>query len=213
MRKTLPINGVCGVEQDTCRLGDPVNTGGTSQPYEWSCSGQYGGGFDACSVQHAATAEGEVFAGKNAFEERLKAAGPLRGLLAISDGTIEHPDCEQPYCHYYAMRRAATDMGIPEENLYMTAGVHERADPKMIERTRVIAYPTAVLSGFVDIHDYSAGEWLTSMRDWWYPGRLHVAAAGGCHWPAPSPGSMFSRNTLTHWSRSLRCCSCPRPIE
>ena len=166
-----PVNGLCGIDRDTCRAGNPSGAGDTSQPYEWTCNGQYGGAPAPCSVPHAETAEGEVFAGKNALEERLKAAGSLRGLLVIDDFSILDPDCEPPWCHYYYMKQAAADMGIPEENLHMWSGKNH-LKPDILEQTRVIAYPTDILrrANKTWTPDDAPGKW--------YAAALHVASAG-----------------------------------
>ena len=162
------VDGLCGIDRGTCRIGSPVGAGGTSPPYEWSCSGQYGGTPAPCSVPHAETAEGEVFAGKNALEERLKAAGPLRGFLRIEDPTLSHPNCEPIWCHYHSMKRAAVDMGIPEENISMPPDDYH-SDPAFRAQVRVAAYPTAVLF---------ERDWFPGIGESWHIGILHVAAAG-----------------------------------
>ena len=69
------------------------------------------------------------------------------------------------------MKRYAMNMGIPEENIYVSPENWLR-DPVILEKTKVYAYPSTSLYSFksnVMERDYDKQ---------WAPGRLHVAAAG-----------------------------------
>ena len=101
------LNGQCGIKQDTCRSGTPSETGDTASPYEWVCNGRHGGETDSCSVPTAAIEEDEIFAGKNKLEQKVKAAGPLRGKMVVFEG---------PGSHANLMRGTIIDLGIPKEN-------------------------------------------------------------------------------------------------
>lgn len=139
-----PENGLCGLKQDTCRRGTPSNTGDTTPPYEWTCLGSYGGRNDSCSIPTAGIGAGEVFAGRNALEERVKAAGPLRGTLTIRDHTVDSDDPS----HADNMRKVALRMGVPEENFTIIGGLRLRDFftkdkwKSLRERTLVMAFPT-----------------------------------------------------------------------
>ena len=139
-----PENGLCGLKQDTCRRGTPSNTGDTTSPYEWTCFGSYGGSNDSCSIATAGIGAGEVFAGQNALEERVKAAGPLQGTLTILDGTVDSDDPS----HADNMRQVALHMGVPEEN-FTIIGEEQINDfftkekwKSLRERTLVMGFPT-----------------------------------------------------------------------
>ncbi len=139
-----PINGQCGVTQDSCVLGNPFGTGETSSPYGWSCVGLYGGSTDTCSVPTAALEPGEVFAGQDKLAEKVQAAGPLRGLFTIWDPTIDDPNCTPPYCHALIMMTTAREMGIPEENLALARKPYRRQEQEIWDDTLVAAIPYSV---------------------------------------------------------------------
>ena len=183
-----PVNGQCGIIQDVCILGDPSGTGDTTPPYGWMCLGRYGGTNDPCSVPTAQIEEGEIFAGENALEEKIKAAGPLRGLLTINDFTLEHPNCDPVYCHAHVMKRLVLDMGIPEENVRVTSSgdlsliFSDEYGSEVRERTLVFNFPTSwareVWVEEIDIlerHSFlvvaALGNTKTAQnrRDLWYP--------------------------------------------
>ena len=183
-----PVNGQCGIIQDVCILGDPSGTGDTTPPYGWMCLGRHGGINTPCSVPTAKIVEHEeVFAGQNALEEKVKAAGPLRGLLTIIDGTLEHPNCNSVWCHAHLMKQYALEMGIPEENLHLTSDYlpsifsSDYDNPAIREKTPVYIFPSSFMQDIrenqIDIlkrHRFlvvqAAGNTRNSgNRDWWNP--------------------------------------------
>lgn len=186
MPEMPPENGQCGIVQDTCRLGTPSGTGDTTPPYGWMCLGLRGGTNDSCSVPTARIEEDEVFAGQNALEEKVKAAGPLRGLLTIGDFTVDHPNCDPVWCHAHLMKRYALEMGIPEENLHVTplVGLHQLFggdyNPTVPKETLVFSFPVRWAGDVLDVeldilkrHDFlvvtSAGNTENNNRDLWEP--------------------------------------------
>ena len=178
-----PVNGQCGIIQDACILGDPSGTGDTTPPYGWMCLGRYGGTNDPCSVPTARIERGEVFAGQNALEKKVKAVGPLRGLLTVVDWTVE----ETEYSHADNIREYILGMGIPEENLriipdWLDSVFSDDYDPVIRENTLVFNFPnTWVIGGVSDAsldilrrHDFlavaAAGNTETFPgRNLWYP--------------------------------------------
>ena len=139
-----PINGRCGIVQDACLVGNPSGTGETAAPYGWMCLGRYGGMNDTCSVPTARIEKDEIFAGQNALEEKVKAAGPLRGFLTISDYSIVHPNCHPPDCHAILMRDSVLKMGVPEENVRVTPDFLDFMDPSYFRDTLVFNFPSAI---------------------------------------------------------------------
>ena len=182
-----PINGACGIMQDACTAGDASNTDDNSAPYEWTCTGRRGGTPAFCSVSTAGIEDGEVFAGKNALEERIKAEGPMEGLLTIRDHTINHPECEPPYCHALVMKRYAMEMGIPEENIYLSAWPGDE-DPALVQKTFVFAHPTAILFFGITLRSPDG------MERFWERGALHIAAAGNTDGEPVRGRSLWYRN-------------------
>ena len=178
-----PVNGRCGIVQDACLLGDPSGTGNITPPYGWMCLGRYGGRNDTCSVPIARIEEDEVVAGQNALEEKVKEAGPLRGLLTVVDGSITEPG----YSHADRMKDYILDMGIPEENIHMSPidlnWIFIWGDNSTVrENTLVFSFPnTGYIGGAskenLDIireHNFlvvaAAGNTETyGNRDVWYP--------------------------------------------
>ena len=110
---TQPVNGQCGIRQDTCRSGEASGTGDTTQPYEWVCLGRHGGTSDSCSAPTARIEADEIFSGQDALEEKIKAAGPLKGKLVVMDSSFGTDDPR----HAERMRRHILDIGVPEENV------------------------------------------------------------------------------------------------
>lgn len=178
-----PVDGQCGDLQDYCLLGTPSGIGETAPPYGWVCLGRNGGKDAPCSVPTARIDEGEVFAGQNELEEKVKAAGPLRGLNTIVDGTLDHPDCEPPWCHAHLMKTYALEMGIPEENLRVVPffdTLYKGGEQDILDNTLVFSAPTTFAYGtapgrlaFLRQHDVlivaAAGNKDTfGGRDTWY---------------------------------------------
>ena len=137
-------NGLCGFKQDTCRLGIPSNTGDTTSPYEWMCLSRFGGSNDSCSIPTAGIGAGEVFAGRNLLEEKVKTAGPLQGALTVFDYTV---DSHNP-AHANNMRKLILHMGVPEENFTIIGETHihdffsKDKWKSLREKTRVMGFPT-----------------------------------------------------------------------
>ena len=180
-----PVNGQCGVVQDVCLFGTPADTGDTTPPYGWKCLGLRDGRTTTCSVPIAKIEKDEVFGGQNALEAKVKAAGPLRGMLTILDRRA--PDDS----HADDMWNTALDMGIPEENLHLSesrslegcvTGVVLDSDctRSILEKTLVLSAPTLWATdvsnwdvSFLRQHDYlavvAAGNTeSTDGRDIWY---------------------------------------------
>ncbi len=124
-------------------MGTPSGTGGTTSPYGWMCLGLYGGASESCSIPTARIENDEVFAGQNALGEKVKAAGPLRGILTVLDFTAATEDPS----HADLMKDNILYMGVPEENLVVVGGTADEflSGDKwrdLREETLVIATPT-----------------------------------------------------------------------
>ena len=191
----MPVNGQCGIRQDACILGTPSGTGDTTPPYSWMCLGLRGGTNAPCSVPTARVEADEVFAGQNALEEKVKAAGPLRGTLTIWDATIDHPNCDPVYCHAQLMLTTARDMGIPEENLTLGREQWEHEEEPAVYRDTLVSavpYSPGWLPGAA--RRFGQSRWLTVNaagnsddgvgRDLWYPEHREW------HTPAPHGGGL-----------------------
>ncbi len=161
-------DGICGAGKDMCSFGTPMNTGGTSAPYHWTCPGMNGGADTACTAQTTPHGpEDTFFAGERDLVTRVQAAGPLRGLLYILDPTADPATDDGNSTHASGMKRIAKELGVPEDNLIVdNSDFPERRD--VVDRMLVVAHPTAWAHGL--------GEYqLFDLRDHEI---LHVAAAG-----------------------------------
>ena len=189
-----PVNGSCGIRQDTCKLGTPSETGDTAPPYKWTCSGRHGGKTDFCSVPITGMEEGEVFAGQNELEEKVKAAGPLRGKLVLLDWTI---DSDNPR-HAYHVRNDVLDMGVPGENLAIvgeedaTLFLSKEKWRGLREETLVAGVPTTWVATGVKPGDPE----LIARHN-----ILFVTAAINTHW-ADSPDLWYPEHS--HWKENPR---------
>ena len=187
-----PVNGRCSTtQQDRCLFGTPTGTGDRSAPYEWTCAGSYGGVNDSCYLP-TARVDGSVFAGQPALAQKVKAAGPLRGLLTLADNTLGNPECTVSYdCHVFVMERYIREQGIPKENINLSSASHlSQIDPAMLGDTLVVAVPSyiAVSPSFEDIDILQRSDLLvvasagnTSQvegRALWYPDHPWLANGG-----------------------------------
>ena len=178
------VNGQCGTVQDACRFGTPSGTGDTSAPYAWVCLGRGGGVNDTCSVPTAPVDPGEKFAGQNELAEKVKAAGPMRGLVTLFDGSYDDPAC-RPNCHGNHMKKYIEEMGIPEENINVDTTDRHLFDPALIGNTLVAILPTGFVwhnanresteslqkSNLLVVS--AAGNTEQDPRDLWYPDNPH----------------------------------------
>ena len=196
-----PVNGLCGRTPNVCHRGDPSGTNDTTAPFNWTCRGRFGGSNAPCSLQTTPLSEGEVFAGQNDLEAKVKTAGPLDGLYTIIDWTVSGIDCE-PHCdHAASMEAIALGMGIPDENLHVAAADNftgllngskrygASPDPETLGSTRVFSIPlawaTVVSEADIDIvrrHDFLVvaaamntdnEDIAQNRRDMWYPDHPH----------------------------------------
>ena len=172
-----PVDGSCGYVQNACLLGTPSGTDDTSSPYGWMCLGIRGGADASCSVPTASlTDEDEFFAGENDLVTRVKAAGPLRGKMAILDPTAN----DDGLTHASGMKQIVTSIGVPEENLIVRVFFDQNEWQEVHDQILVIGYPTNQLIGvgrgdlpIIKEHDIlhvsAAGNTDTETRDIWYP--------------------------------------------
>lgn len=228
-----PVNGQCDVVQDMCILGTPSDTGDTTPPYGWMCLGRFGGTNDTCSVSTARVERDEIFAGQNALEEKVKAAGSLTGKMVVFDPTTDS-DSSDFSSHADWMKKRILDMGVPEENLVFTAdhfGDFFTKDTwrETLEGTLVVGHPTtwamefrrhgslSYVTQFNILHVAAAGNASTfGNRDLWYPEHPHWEDRPGGYETAlrlfatgkvilAKTATIDSQGNVVPWEKTVRC--------